>query len=75
MITDRNGNRVCADSTGKPIAVGDVVRFRGREYTIAAIVPNGSSFPGVCAIRFTEPQHTSEIADEISVDLVRRGEG
>jgi hypothetical protein len=59
------------DSTGKPIAVGDRVRFRGRVYTITAFRPGQGRF-GSAAIEFDEPCHTTETPDEVSVDFVGR---
>ncbi len=59
------------DSTGKPIKVGDRVRFRGQVYTIERFVPGEGSLD-TARIVFVESQaqHTDEPADEISVDLV-----
>lgn len=57
------------DSTGRPIKVGDRVRFRGQEYTIKDFAYGQGSF-GTAAIEFEEDQHISEVADEISVDLI-----
>ena len=57
------------DSTGKYINIGDRVRFRGVIYTIKEFIPDKGLF-GTAVIIFNEPQHTDEIADEISVDLV-----
>jgi hypothetical protein len=58
------------DSTGKEIQVGNRVRFRGQIYTIKGFRP-GEGLLGTSAIEFEEsPQHTPEVADEISVDLV-----
>lgn len=59
------------DSADRLIEVGTRVCFRGREYTIESFVPGGGRF-GTNAIRFREPQHTDEVADEISVDRVQR---
>ena len=58
------------DSTGKPIEVGDKVRFRGQEYTIKCFLPGQGTF-GTCGIEFEEPQHFPEQACEISVDFIR----
>jgi len=57
------------DSTGKLIAIGDTVRFRGKIYTIEQFLDTR----GACntsQIKFVEEQHTSEIADELSIDLI-----
>ena len=57
------------DSTGNRIFTGDKVRFRGKEYTIKSF----GAMEGTCdtyVIYFNEKQHTEEIADEISVDLI-----
>lgn len=59
------------DSTGQPIRVGDSVRFRGQIYTIKEFV-EGEGCWETSRIIFEEPQHTTEAADEISVDLVRQ---
>lgn len=58
------------DSTGKLIQVGDRVRFRGQNYTIAAFEP-GAGRLETARICFSEPCHFPEAADEISVDLIR----
>jgi len=47
-----------SDSTGKPIFIGDIVKFRGKL--------------GTWQIIFFEKQHVKEIADEISVDFIKR---
>jgi len=57
------------DSVNRPIQVGDRVKFRGEVYTIKEFVP-GAGIYGTAQIRFEEPQHTDEVADEISVDRV-----
>jgi len=57
------------DSMSRPIDVGDLVRFRGQDYIIAEFLPGRGRF-GTAAIRFTEEQHTPELADEVSVDLI-----
>ena len=59
------------DSTGRPIGVGDRVRWRGQIYTIKAFVdPVGRC--GTRTIVFEEPRHVSdEVPDEIAVDLVQ----
>jgi len=57
------------DSTGQPINRGDKVRFRGKEYTIKDFLLNTGTF-GTLQIEFVEKQHTTEIADEISVDRI-----
>ncbi len=63
------------DSTGRPIAVGDRVTFRGEPYTIKAF-HLGEGMHKTARVEFVEPQHTSEPADEISVDLIpSAGEG
>lgn len=57
------------DSTGKPIGVGTRVRFRGEEYTIKSFGRDGRM--NVPTIEFEETEiHTTEVADEISVDRV-----
>lgn len=59
------------DSTGKPIQIGDRVKFRGELYTIKRFML-GKGRGGIAAVEFEEAQHTDEIADEWSVDLVGR---
>ena len=57
------------DSAGRPIRLGSKVKFRGQEYTIAEFIPG----TGRCVthqITFKEEQHTPEVADELSVDVV-----
>lgn len=60
------------DSTGRAIAVGDTVTWRGQVYTIKAFGdPIGRH--GTRAIEFEEPLHfQGEVPDEIAVDLVER---
>lgn len=59
------------DSTGKPIAIGDRVRFRGAIYTIADFGPLWGGAPHAPhAIVLVEPCHTDEIPTEFNVDLV-----
>ena len=60
---------MASDSTGKPINIGDKVRFRGKEYTIKDFLSCRGAV-GTSQIEFEEEQHTEEIADEISVDWV-----
>lgn len=57
------------DSTNKPIKAGDRVRFRGQDYTISQFIPGDGRW-GCAVIKFEEPQHTGEQADECSVDLI-----
>lgn len=58
------------DSTGKPISIGDRVRFRGQVYTIKAFRP-GYGRMGTSAIEFEElERHMEEQPDEINVDRV-----
>lgn len=59
------------DSTGKPINVGDRVRFRGELYTIKGFTL-GEGRGRIAVIEFEEEQHVAEVADELSVDLVER---
>lgn len=61
------------DSTGKDIDIGDRVRFRGQVYTIKEF-RYGEGTHGTAWIRFQEPQHIEERADEISVDLIYDGD-
>jgi hypothetical protein len=69
MITIPGGKKVFADSTGKPIHIGDRLRFRGKEYTLKAFGPLENHF-GVATFVFKEPVHTEEIPNEISVDKI-----
>ncbi len=57
------------DSTNKNIRIGSIVRFRGKEYTIESFYYEHSD--SLAQILFEEKQHTDEVADEMSVDLVR----
>jgi len=57
------------DSSGKSVIIGDKVRFRGKEYTIKRFIETTGRC-GTSQIEFEEEQHTTEIADEISIDLV-----
>ena len=57
------------DSTGNRISIGDKVRFRGKEYTIKSFGTMEGTYD-THVIYFNEKQHTEEIADEISVDLI-----
>ncbi len=69
MITLPGGKKVTADSTGKQIAVGDSVRFRGQNYRIKAFGPLEANY-GVHTIIFDEPCHTDETPHECNVDRV-----
>jgi len=62
------------DSTGNPIKVRDRVKFRGKEFTIKDFVNPGKGACETSQIIFNEEQHTSEVADEISVDLIASAE-
>lgn len=58
------------DSTGKIVTEGNKVRFRGEIYTIKRFLET----TGACdtpQIEFEEEQHVTEIADEISIDLIQ----
>ncbi len=69
MITQPGGNKVYADSTGKPISVGDKIRFRGQIYKLKGFGPNESNY-GVATLIFEEPVHTTEVPNECNVDKV-----
>ena len=59
------------DSTGKPIEVGNRVKFRGKEFTIKGF-NDGKGIHGTAQILFEEEvTHTEEVPDEISVDLIK----
>jgi hypothetical protein len=60
------------DSTGNNLNIGDRVRFRGQVYTIKEFLFD-KGIHGTAAIKFVEPQHTEEQADEVSVDLLADG--
>jgi len=60
--------RAPQDSTGRPIAVGDRVSWRGQLYMIKAF---HVSHVGTRSIEFEEPQHIKgELPEEHAVDLV-----
>jgi len=61
--------KVHYDSTGKIVRIGSRVRFRGKEYTIKEFILN-KGVSGTSQILFEEKQHTDEIADELSIDLI-----
>jgi hypothetical protein len=62
--------RAAQDSSGRPIAAGDHVTWRGQIYTIKSFAMAGGRL-GTRAIEFEEPLHIEgEIPDEIAVDLV-----
>ena len=62
-------NQMPMDSTGRNIRVGSKVRFRGQDYRIKAF-NQGKGLYGTSTIEFEEEQHTPEVADEITVDLL-----
>jgi hypothetical protein len=64
--------RSALDSANRPIKLGDKVRFRGHIYTIKEFRP-GEGRLGTAALVFEEPVHTSEVPDEVSVDLASAG--
>lgn len=57
------------DSTGKVVTEGNRVRFRGQKYTIKRFLETRGAC-GTSQIEFEEKQHTEEVADEISIDLI-----
>lgn len=62
--------RAPQDSTGRTIAVGDRVNWRGQLYTIKAFGEPVGRY-GTRVVEFEEPLHRQdEIPDEIAVDLV-----
>lgn len=69
MIPLPGGKKVYADSTGKQIAIGDKLRFRGQEYTLKGFGPMNLDL-NVATLIFEEPLHTNEVPDEISVDKI-----
>jgi hypothetical protein len=59
------------DSTGKPIFVGDRVRWRGQEYTIKAFKEERDPVFNTPMLEFEEPLHIdNEKPYEFSIDLV-----
>lgn len=71
MRFEPGGGRAYADSTGKLIKTGDVVRFRGQEFTIKAFGPVEEHY-GVATLIFEEEvTHTPETPHECNIDLVR----
>ena len=71
MITLPNtgGKQVHADSTGKQIAIGDKIKFRGTEYTLKGFGPNEDHY-NVATLLFEEDLHTKEVPHECNVDKV-----
>ena len=60
----------CMDSTGKPVRIGNRVRFRGQLFTVKNFKP-GKGRAGTSVLVFEEPiTHTDEIPDEVSIDMV-----
>jgi len=58
------------DSTGKPISIGDRVRFRGQVFTIKGFRPGEGRF-GSAVVEFEEVVvHTNETPDEIGIDRI-----
>ena len=69
MITLPGGAKAHADSTGKQIAIGDRIRFRGQEYTLKDFGPNASDID-VATLIFKEELHTDEVPHECNVDKI-----
>jgi len=69
VITLPGGEKVHADSGGRQIAIGDKIRFRGKEYTLKDFGPNEEHY-GVATLIFEEEVHTTEVAHECNVDKV-----
>ena len=64
-------SKLVQDSTGKPVKVGDRVRFRGQEYTVKGFnVSPHIHNPAMHDFYFEEKQHTTEVATSLSIDLV-----
>lgn len=59
------------DSVGRPIKVGDRVRWRGDEYTIKAFGEPGGAF-GAPLLEFEEALKFHGVPDETQVDLIER---
>lgn len=70
MITLPGGEQVYADSTGRPISIGDKLKFRGKEFTLKGFGPNDEHYD-VATLIFEEPiDHTDEVPNEITVDKI-----
>lgn len=69
MISLPGGKKVYADSTGKQIAIGDKIRFRGQEYTLKAFGPIEDHY-GVATLIFDEPLYTEEVPHECNIDKI-----
>ncbi len=69
MITLPGGEKVHADSTGRQIWVGDMIKFRGQKYTLKGFGPDESHY-GVATLIFEEELHTKEVPHECNVDKV-----
>jgi len=67
MIKLPDGTETYADSTGKPIEIGDKIKFRGQEYTLKDFGPIEKQY-GVATLVFEEPVHTPEVPHECNVD-------
>jgi hypothetical protein len=57
------------DSSGKPISVGDYVRWRGQDYWIVEFHP-GQGRSGCARIQFDREPHIREVPDEWGVDKI-----
>ncbi len=61
------------DSRGQTVRAGDLVVFRGQEFTVKGFGPKEGRFD-THVVYFEEPvEHTTEVPDEISIDLVPGG--
>ncbi len=71
MITlpNTSGKQAYADSTGKQISIGDIIRFRGQNYTLKDFGPVEDHY-GVATLIFEEPLHTEEVPHECNVDKI-----
>ncbi len=59
------------DSTGKPVKIGDHVRWRGQFYTIKAFRVERHPHYNVPFVDFEQPLHrTDEEPHEFSIDLM-----
>jgi hypothetical protein len=61
------------DCKGHEITHGDIVRFRGHDYTVVSFL-DGKGRTGSAAIEFEREPFVSEVPDELSVEFVRKGE-
>lgn len=69
MISLPGGKKAYADSTGKLINIGDMIRFRGHNYILKEFGPDETEY-GVATLIFEGEMHTTEVPHECNVDKV-----